>query len=449
MKNVKSEEKLEKMEIKKLAFNMSAPMVISLLMLSLYNIIDSIFVAKINEDALSAISLSFPIQKMLIGISLGTCIGINSLLSRKLGEKNNDDAKKTVGNGFILMIFSWFFVILTSSIILNYFFNFFTGNKEIVKMGKDYFGIIAIFSIGLFMQIFTKKICESTGMSKKSMIIDLSGAAINLILDPILIFGFLNIPSFGIKGAAIATVIGQIFSSIIGFIILYKNKKDYFLKKYLKLDKEIIKEIYQVGLPSIIMESTSAFLVLILNKVLITISDVAVAYFGVYWKLQDFVITTIYGLNYGMVPIIAYNYGAKNKQRVQSTIKLYMKVSVVIAIVSMACFWIIPKQLLGLFNATDNLLGVGIVGNRILSIAFIFICINLIISSTFQAIGKGKNSLIISLLRRIIINIPIYILFGKYMRLEMVWCVFVLSEIIAFGVAIIMLKKEKSTNELI
>ncbi len=449
MNNIKSEEKLGTMEIKKLAFNMSAPMVISLLTLSLYDIVDSIFVAKINENALSAICLSFPIQKMLIGISLGTSIGINSLLARKLGEKNNNDARKVVGNGFVLMVFSWFFMILTNFIILKYFFTFFTGNEEIVQMGRDYFGIIGIFSIGLFMQIFTKKICESTGMSKKSMIIDLSGAAINLILDPILIFGFYKIPTLGIRGAAIATILGQIISAIIGFIILYRNKKDYFLKEYLKLDKKIIKDIYQVGLPSIIMESTSAFLVLTLNKVLISISEVAVTYFGIYWKLQYFVTTTIYGLNYGMVPIIAYNYGAQNKERIQTTIKLYMKVSIIIALISMACFWIIPKQLLILFNATDHLLSVGVVGNRMLSIAFIFICINLIISSTFQAIGKGKNSLIISLIRRIIINIPVYILLGRYMNLEIVWGIFVLSEIIAFIIAITMLKREKSTNKLI
>lgn len=444
-----TENVLGKMSIGKLAAYMSGPAIVALITLSLYNIVDSIFVAQISENALAAISLSFPIQKMIIGIALGTAIGINSLLARKLGEKNNVEAKAVIINGFMLMLLSWAIVMVSSFFVTKYFFNIFTDNAEIIQLGKTYFIIYGALSIGLFMQIYTEKVMEAMGMSKQSMIVQITGALINLVLDPILIFGLGSIQPMGIAGAAIATVIGQSISAVLGMVIIYRNKKEYFNKITFKFDKNIIKQIYQVGFPSIMMESMSGVLVLVLNKVLISISELAVAYWGIYWKLQDFVITVMYGLNAGMIPIIAFNLGAKNKERIKKTIKVYVVTALTIAIISMLIFMLIPEQLLGMFNATNELLEIGIVGNRMLSIMFVFIALNLILSGIFQGIGKGKNSLIISLLRRLIINIPILILFGKHMTLEMVWSVFILSEVIAFIVAFSMFKKEKIIKNLV
>lgn len=443
-----NDNKMETMNMKKLAINMSLPMIISMIALALYNIVDGIFVSRISQDAWTALSIVAPVQSIMIAITLGTGVGINSLISRKLGEKNKDEAKKALGNGITLILISWLVVAILCIFFTRWFMTLFTTENSIIDYGTKYLSICMIFSVGMFLQIAFEKIMESLGKATASMVIQFSGAVINLILDPILIFGFGPIPALGVIGAAIATITGQFIGMIIGIIYLKREKLGLKLKDF-KLDIKVIKQIYAVGFPTIILESVSAFVTLILNKILTLFSDVAVPVWGIYIKVQSFLFMIIYGLNNGMIPIIGYNYGAKNKTRIKEALKVFLILAEIIMFIGMLVFLFFSNNLLLLFEASEEMLELGNVALKTLSLGFMFAGISIILSGVFQATGKGNYSLIVFILRQLSINLPVLYLIGKYVNINLMWGAFVLSELLAMIVSIIFInkiKKEIYTN---
>ena len=441
---------MENMKISKLAWKISLPMIISLISIALYGIIDTIFVSKTGKNALTAIVLVYPIQNIITAIALGLGTGINSLLSRTRGEKNNEKCKKIVVNGIKLTFLSWIITAIISYIISNKIFYFFTNNKEIVDLGSIYFRIIGVFSIGTFFQITTERILESYGKTKDSMLIQISGAVINLILDPILIFGINGSRGLGIKGAAIATIIGQCTGMIYGTYLIIRKYNMIKTKHILeiKFDNIIIKEIYKVGFPTTLLEIATSMITFILNKILISINNYAVDVWGIYTKIQKFVLITIYGLNYGMIPIVGYNIGAKKINRVKETIKYFLKASIIITLVGTLIFIVFPKTLLGWFTNSDETIKLGIKAFRILAFGLVFGGISLVISATFQSFGEGNYSLIVNLCRKIFISLPIIYIFKGIFGVTVVWYATVIAEIIATIVAIILIKKIFNKYEL-
>ena len=441
---MKQTDEMGSMPIPKLAFKISIPMVISMISISLYEIIDTMFISNISDDALTTISLAIPIIAIIIAIALGTGIGVNSILAKTLGEKNSEKSKKIIYMGLILTIISWLIIVVISLWGVDIFFNFFTDNEEIKKLGIEYLKIISIFSIGNLLQILFEKILEAYGKSKSSMIIQFSGAIINLILDPILIFGMFNLPALGIKGAAISTVIGQWFGMCLGIFIIVKNKiiriKDL---KNIKIEKSIIKDIYKVGFPTMILEALNSFISLILNKILITFSEASVSVWGIYNQLQKFVIIIVYGLNYGMIPIVAYNWGAKKKDRVKESIKFFLKLAFGVTLIGELIFLLIPDQIISIYKVNDEILNIGIPAFRILAIGFTFAGISLVFSSSFQSLGNGTYSLIINISRKIIIVLPLIFIFRNIFGISIFWISFTIAEIITMLIALFLYNRIK------
>lgn len=428
---------METMNIKKLSLKVSIPMVISMISIALYGIVDTVFISNIGANALTAIALVFPIQNLITAIALGIGIGINSLLAKTLGEKNNKKATEIIIHGFILVFISWIFILIFSFIGLENFFGMFTKNKQIKELGYSYLIILSTCSIGSLYQILFEKILEAHGKSKESMIIQFSGAVINLILDPILIFGYFGMPSLGIKGAAISSVIGQFAGVLFGLIIILKNK--IIERKYINnivINKEIVKDIYKVGIPTMILEAISSVINLILNKILISFSEAAVSLWGIYEQLQRFVLIIIYGLNYGMIPIIAYNWGAKIKSRVEECIKYFIKLSIIVTLIGALIFIVLPKQIISFYDVTEEILQIGIPAFRILALSFVFAGCSLVLSATFQAFGNGTYSLIINLCRKIVIALPIILIFKNALGIYVIWYAFVIAEILTTIIAI-------------
>ncbi|HCC03829.1 MAG TPA: MATE family efflux transporter [Clostridiales bacterium] len=437
MKNISND--METMPINKLAFKISIPMVISMISIALYGIVDTMFISKISNNALTAAALSIPVQSIITAIALGTSIGLNALLAKTLGEKNEGKTKSIIKFGFIVTFISWVVIVIASKLSLHSFFGLFTQNENIKKLGNNYLSIISLFSIWSLYQILFEKILEAYGKTKSSMIIQFGGAIINLILDPILIFGYFGIPALGISGAAISSVIGQFIGMMIGMIIILKDNI-FTLNELLKLkiEKSIFKDIYKVGLPTMILESVASFITLILNKVLGEFSDNAISVWGIYCQLQKFVIIIVYGFNYGMIPIIAYNWGAKNKQRVFETIKTFLKISVGVTLIGELVFLLGTKQIIQIYNVPDDIFNVAIPAFRILAIGFIFAGISLTLSATFQALGNGLYSLIVNLSRQIIFTLPFIILLKKLIGINGIWISFTIAEIFTMIIAIIL-----------
>ena len=435
---------METMSIPKLGLKISIPMVISMISIALYEIVDTMFISNINNDALTTISLSIPIIAIITAIALGTSIGVNSILAKTLGEKNEEKAKKIISTVFLLTIINWIIIATISFFGIKIFFEFFTDNEEIRNLGNEYLKIISICSVGSLFQILFEKILEAYGKSKASMFVQFSGAIVNLILDPILIFGFLKIPALGIKGAAISTITGQCFGMLLGLFIILKNKIISITEIFnCKLEKNIIIDIYKVGFPTIILEAVGSFISLLLNKILITFSESAVSVWGIYNQLQKFVIIIVYGLNYGMIPILAYNWGAKKKKRIEECISFFLKLAAGVVIVGELIFLLVPKQIISIYNVTDEILNIGIPAFRILAIGFIFAGISLVLSSSFQAFGNGTYSLIVNISRKIIIVLPLIFLLRNILGISAIWVSFTIAEIVTMVIAIFLFKNIK------
>ena len=438
------ENRMGVMPVGKLLFSMSTPMVISFLVQSLYNIVDSIFVARYSPDALAAVSLAYPIQILMIAVSVGTGVGVNALLSRLLGEGKKERAKATADNAVLLAIIASIAFAIFGAIGTKAFFNAQTNSDSIRSLGYSYLSIVSIFSFGLILEVTYERILQSTGKTIYNMITQGIGAIINIILDPILIFGLLGAPKMGVAGAAIATVAGQIIAMILSFIfnMRYNEEVDITFGKHIfKPDFIIIKDIYKVGIPSIAMQSMSTLMMLGLNKILVRYSDMAVNVLGIYYKLQSFVFMPIFGLNNGMTPIVAYNYGARNKDRIMKVLKYSFLSSLVIMVIGTAIFWLFPKELMILFSPNEEMLRLGIPALRICSLCFILAAFDVIAIASFQSLGNGMYALYASFLRQLVLILPLAYVLSNMFGLEAVWYSIPLAELGCAFLDIYLMKK--------
>ncbi len=433
-----AENKMGTMPIGKLLFNMSLPMMISMLVQALYNIVDSIFVAKLSENALTAVSLAFPLQTLLIAVGTGTGVGMNALLSKSLGEKNFKKANATASNAAVLYFFSYLVFFILGFTIVRPFYASQIGNadQEIMELGIEYLSTVMIFSFGLLAQVFFERLLTSTGRTIFSMISQLTGAITNIILDPILIFGLLGAPKMGVTGAAVATVIGQCVAALVAGFCNHRYNHDVKLKFHgFRLDFHIIGTIYAVGIPTIIMQSIGSVMTYCMNRILIEFSSTATAVFGVYFKLQSFFFMPVFGLNNGITPIIAYNYGAGQRKRMLKTIKLSMLVAFCLTFIGFLCFEGIPQILLGMFNASDELLTIGVPALRIIGIHYLIAWFCIVSGTVFQALGKAFFSMIVSIMRQLFVLIPAAYILAKLGGLHVVWWSFPIAEVISLMVS--------------
>ena len=433
-----AENKMGTMPIGKLLFNMSLPMMISMLVQALYNIVDSIFVAKLSENALTAVSLAFPLQTLLIAVGTGTGVGMNALLSKSLGEKNFKKANATASNAAVLYFFIYLVFFILGFTIVRPFYASQIGNaaQEIMELGIEYLSTVMIFSFGLLAQVFFERLLTSTGRTIFSMISQLTGAITNIILDPILIFGLLGAPKMGVTGAAVATVIGQCVAALVAGFCNHRYNHDVKLKFHgFRLDFHIIGTIYAVGIPTIIMQSIGSVMTYCMNRILIEFSSTATAVFGVYFKLQSFFFMPVFGLNNGITPIIAYNYGAGQRKRMLKTIKLSMLVAFCLTFIGFLCFEGIPQILLGMFNASDELLTIGVPALRIIGIHYLIAWFCIVSGTVFQALGKAFFSMIVSIMRQLFVLIPAAYILAKLGGLHVVWWSFPIAEVISLMVS--------------
>lgn len=439
---VRQENKMGVMPIPKLLITMSLPMIASMLVQALYNIVDSMFVAQLNENALTAVSLVFPIQNLMIAVAAGTGVGINALLSKSLGEKQFETANKIARNGILLGVLSSLVFAIAGVFGSRLFFEIQTNDAQIIEYGTQYMSVITIASIGIFLQITFERLMQSTGKTIFNMITQGLGAIINIILDPILIFGWFGLPAMGVTGAAVATVIGQIIAAILGIIFNHKYNKEINVNfKGFRPCGKTIGNIYKIGVPSIIMQSIGSLTTFGMNNILLMFSSTAATVFGVYFKLQSFIFMPVFGLTNGMIPIVAYNYGARNKKRIYQTMKLSVVMAVSIMAVGVVIFQTIPRTLLGLFEASDHMLAIGVPALRAISLSFVFAGFCIICSATFQALGNGVYSMLMSFARQIIVILPVAFIFAKTLGLNAVWFSYPIAEIVAVVMSIFMLKR--------
>lgn len=436
------ENKMGVMPIGPLLAGMAVPMMISMLVQALYNIVDSIFVARISQDALNAVSLAFPLQNLMIAVGGGTGVGMNALLSRSLGEKDQDQADRAANTGIFVFLLSAVIFGVCGFLLARPFFLAQTDIAPIVDYGTDYARICLGLSIGIFSQFCFERLLQSTGRTVYSMITQLIGAVINIIMDPILIFGLFGFPRMEVAGAAAATVLGQLVAACIGLAINLRHNPEIHIRlKDIRPDRAIVREIYRVGLPSIVMQSIGSIMTFGMNKILIGFTDTATAVFGAYFKLQSFIFMPVFGLNNGMVPIISYNYGAARLDRVRRTFQLTAATATVIMCVGCAAFNLIPGTLLGFFSPSEEMLSIGTVALRVISYSFLLAGFDIIAGSVCQAIGNPVYTLICSVCRQLVALLPAAWLLAQTGVLDLVWFCFPISEVVSLILSVIFLRR--------
>lgn len=427
-----TENKMGVMPVNKLLVSMSLPMMISMLVQALYNIVDSYFVAKISENALSAVSLAFPIQTLMIAILGGSSVGLGTVLSHSLGEKKFKKVTDVANHGIFITVIIYLIFVLMGFFLVKPFFASQTSDTEILTYGMDYLQLICIGSIGLCGQFLFERLLQSTGKTFYTMITQATGAIINIILDPIFIFGLWRFPKLGVMGAAVATIIGQICAFLFAFYLNHKKNTEVKINlKGFSPSPYLIGQIYKIGFPSIIMQSIGSIMVYGMNQILMSFTSTATAVFGVYFKLQSFIFMPIFGLNNGMLPIMAYNYGAKKKSRLLSAIKLGMIYAISLMAIGFIAFQVWPKQLLNIFDASEQMLSIGIPALRIISLHFLLAGFNIIALSTCQALGKAVYSMITSICRQLVVLLPAAYILSRFGDVNYVWWSFPIAEIVA------------------
>lgn len=448
MEMIRKQNKMSVMPEGRLLLTMSLPMVISMLLQALYNIVDSVFVTRLSEDALTAVSLAYPIQMLMVAVAVGTGVGLNALISRKLGEKKFDEANAAANNGLFVLFLSAVVFLLFGLFGVKPFFNAFVPDEPgIRQMGIDYLTICCVFSFGLFMQIGVERIMQAQGKTVYAMIMQLTGAIINIIFDPLLIFGLLGFPKLGVAGAAYATVGGQIASMLLCFFLLFFTKHDVKVSfRRFKPSGAILKQIYAVGLPSIVMQAIGTVMNLVMNALLIAYTTTAVAVFGVYFKIQSIVFMPVFGITGAAMSIIAYNYGARCKPRMLRTWRLTLYSACSIMLLGTLCFQLFPAQILSLFDATDAAVRIGTIALRTLSPCFIVAAICITNSTLFQAVGRGFYSMILSLVRQLFVLVPAaYLLSLLTNDLDKIWLSFPIAECVALCISLWMLRRVHRT----
>lgn len=438
----RKENKMGIMPIPKLLLSMSLPMIISMIVQALYNVVDSIFVSQISENALTAVSLAYPVQNLMIAVASGTAVGVNALLSRSLGEKNYQQVDKTANTSILLAVIGSLVFCLFGLFCSRIFFTIQTNDPEIIEFGVQYMSVICCLSIGVFMQVTLERLLQSTGRTFYTMITQGTGAILNIIFDPILIFGYFGFPKMGVTGAALATVFGQIVAMLLAAWFNIKcNHEIHVHPSHMRLEGKTVKAIYSVGIPSILMMSIGSVMTFGMNKILMVFSSTATAVFGVYFKLQSFFFMPVFGLNNGMVPIIAFNYGARKKDRITHTIRLSCTFAFAMMILGLIAFQLIPDKLLLLFNASDDMIAIGSSALRTISWSYLFAGFCIVFSSVFQALGNGIYSLLISVARQLVVLLPAAFLLSKAFGLDAVWWSFPIAEIASITLSVVFFKQ--------
>ncbi len=432
------ENKMGVMPVGKLLITMSLPMIISMLVQAAYNIVDSIFVAAINEDALTALSLAFPVQNLLIGVATGTGVGVNALLSKALGEKNFEKVNKIATNGVFLSFMGYLLFLAFGIFGSRFFFMIQTDNQQIIEYGTSYVSICTICSLFVFMEIIFERLMQSTGRTIYSMFTQGIGAIVNIILDPILIFGLFGLPRLEVTGAAIATVTGQFVACVMGIVLNQKFNPDVKLRfKGFRPNTKIIGKIYSIGIPSIIMVGIGSVMNFGLNKILIAFSTTATAVLGVYYKLQSFAFMPIFGLNNGVIPIVAYNFGAGKRSRLLKCVKYAVILAEGILFLAILVFQFLPVQLLSIFNASETMISMGMHAFRIISLSYFFAGICIALGSVFQALGHGVLSMTVSICRQLVVLLPVAWLLSLSGNVNLVWWAFPIAEIASLTVSLL------------
>ena len=433
------ENKMGVAPINKLLISMALPMMISMLVQALYNIVDSVFVAKLGQDAFNAVSFAFPVQNVMIAIASGTGVGVNALIARSLGARNRERANGFAMHGLFLALCSTVLIMAFGFFFSELFFRSQTSNENIIRMGKEYLLICCGISFGLMGQIVFERLLQSTGKTGLSMVTQGVGAVTNIILDPVLIFGWFGLPKMGVAGAALATVIGQIISFATGWYLNKKHNVELTLNiKGFKPDKKMIAEIYKIGFPSILMQSIGSVMTYMMNRLLIDIeeTETAAAVFGAYFKLQSFVIMPVLGLGNAVTPIVGYNLGAKRKSRMKKTYHCAIFYALCIMVVGTLLMFFIPRTLLSMFEASEEMLVIGEKALKIISPTFLIAAYGITTSNFFQACGKSVYSLLMSLFRQLVVLLPLAYLFGYTIGYEAVWYAIPLAELGSLTVAI-------------
>ena len=441
-KTIQAENKLGIMPVGKLLVVMSVPTMFSMLIQAMYNIVDSIFVSHYSEKALTAVSLAFPMQMLMFSFAIGTSVGVCSVISRRLGERRLEEAQKAAQTGYTIELMLMVAFVLIGAFLSKPFIRLYTSDAELISMTSVYLQICMMLSIGSFVNVFCEKALQSTGDTIHPMIIQASGAIFNVIFDPILIFGYLGFPAMGVAGAAYATVAGQIFAMILGIVFLKRNRHLSVRLLRPRIYRDSAQDIIKVGLPAVIMQGIGTIMTSLMNAILITFDVLATTVFGVYFKLQSFVFMPIFGMNSGLMPILGYNYGAKNKPRMMRALKLGIVFAFIFMSLGTLIFNLLPDTLLGLFNASDSLKSLGEVALRLISLSFPLAAISIILGALFQAMGDGFYSMVVSVVRQLFILIPCAWLFGRLFGLNAVWFSFLTAEVFALVLSLFFFRKE-------
>lgn len=428
-----SENKMGTMPIGRLLVNMAVPLMISMLVQAMYNVVDSIYVSRISESAVTALSLAFPVQNLLIGFSTGIGVGVNALLSKSLGEGNPDRANHSAGNGFLLVMIATIGFMLFGVFGSRPYFQMQSSVTETVEGGTQYLAICTIFSFGLFVQVMGERLLQATGRSFYSMIVQLVGAVVNILLDPVFIFGYFGIPAMGVAGAAVATVLAQWIAAALALIINHKcNHEVHLHPKYLKPNMSVIRPILAVGIPSVVMMGIGSVMTFGMNMILQGFTETATSVFGIYFKLQSFFFMPVFGINNATISIIAFNYGARSSKRIMDTLKKSTISACVIMLLGVLCFQFCPDLLLDIFNPTPDFLTMGRSALRIISLAFPFAAVGIALSGSFQALGNGLYSTFTALCRQLLALLPAAYLLSLSGNVNLVWWAFPIAELVSF-----------------
>lgn len=429
------------MPVNRLLLSMSVPMMISMLVQALYNVVDSMFVSRLSQDALNAVSLAFPAQNLMIAVAVGAGVGVNASLSKSLGEHDFDSVNKVATNGIFLTVLHFALFCVMGLSLSGVFFRMQTENVVITAYGEAYLRICTGVSFGMFGEIILERLLQSTGRTLYTMITQMVGAAINIVMDPILIFGLFGFPRLEVAGAAVATVAGQIVAMFLALYFNLRHNPEVTLHfRGFRPDGRAIKRIYGVGIPTIVMNAISSVMVFGFNQILLAFTEAATAVFGVYFKLQSFVFMPVFGLNNGMVPIISYNYGARHKKRITQTIKLAVLYAVLIMLIGFAVFQLLPDKLLLMFEASEEMLSIGVPALKTISLSFLLAGYCVVCGSVFQAFGKGILSLMVSVARQLLVLLPAAYLLSLSGRLDLVWFSFPIAELISLTISSICLR---------
>ncbi len=427
--------------VNSLLLSMAWPMILSMLVGACYNVVDSLFISHYSENALTAVSLAFSIQTLIVAIGTGVGVGANALLATHLGKNEKEKADQTARHSLIVGLLFYLIVMLFGVFLTERFFLLQTTDSEIVMMGTSYLRIVCIFSFCQIFELVLEKLLQATGHTSCTMITQMAGAIVNIVLDPILIFGLFGLPEMGAAGAAIATVIGQFIAMMLGVVFnLTRNKEIDFSFKSFKYESVYLVNICKLGVPTIIMNSMTSIMSFGVNKILLSYTSTAAAVFGAYFKIQTFVYMAVFGLNTALLSIVAFNKGAGNVDRIKKVIRLAGIYSAIIGLIGTAIMFLLPEQLIGAFSPSESMLEIGTIAFRILSLTFIFGSVTVMVSYALQGFARGVSSLVVSALRQVILLLPLAVLFSSILGLEGVWIGYLVAEVISFAIAIIVIK---------